>query len=64
MYGVGHKLFAGQNLDQKKMFVRLLDTNRGEGLLKIIEGVVDLDEGEREDLAKLLEVGGLDGGCR
>jgi len=35
----------------------LLDTNGGEGLLKIIEGVVDLDEEEREDLAKLLEVG-------
>jgi len=58
---VAPKLFTGQNLDQKKMFVRffdmLLDGNGVEGLLKIIEGVVDLDEGERQDLAKLLVVG-------
>jgi len=63
LYEVAPKLFTGQNLDQKKMFVRLLDmlldTNGGEGLLKIIEGVVDLYEGEREDLTKILEVGRL-----
>ena len=39
----------------------LLDTNGDEGQLKIIEGMVELDEEERVDPAKLLEVGGLDG---
>ena len=65
LYEVAPKLFTGQNLDQKKIFVglldMLLDANGGEGIFKIIDGVVDLDGGEREDLAELLEVGGLDG---
>ena len=37
-----------------------LDARESADLLKIIDRVVDLDEGEREDLAKLLEMGRLD----
>ena len=60
LYEVAPKLFTGQNPDQNKVFVGLLDilleTTGGEGIFTIIEGVFDLDEGEREDLAKLMQL--------
>jgi hypothetical protein len=60
LYEAQPKLFTNLNIEQKKTFVRflnlLLDSNERESLFKIIDEIIELDQEEREDLAKLFKV--------
>ena len=57
------KIFTGLNNSQKKIFIRLLntimDSDDKESLFNIIGEVIELDDSERMDLAKLLETTAL-----
>lgn len=59
LYEVQPKIFTGLNLEQKKIFLQLLnelmDEDQRKPLLKIIEAVVELSDDERQDLVKILE---------
>ena len=59
LYEVQPKIFTGINLEQKKIFLQLLnelmDEDQRKPLLKIIEAVVELSDDERQDLVKILE---------
>ena len=59
LYQVEPKIFAKQNIEQKKTFVRLLDLIMDAGetdkLFEILSEIVDLDTEEREELANLLK---------
>jgi len=58
LYQVEPKIFSGLNIEQKKTFVRLLnlimDADELDNLLEILEGIVDLDKEDRQELARLL----------
>jgi hypothetical protein len=58
LYEAEPKLFTNLNIDQKKTFVRILDlilkSNKGDQLFTIMEGIIDLEPGEKDDLAKVL----------
>lgn len=60
LYEAQPKLFTNLNIEQKKTFVRfldlLLDSNERENLFKIMDEIIELDQEEREDLAKLFKV--------
>ena len=59
LYEVEPAVFTKLNLQQKKIFVRLLDqvmdTDNNESLFKILEGVVDLEPEDKDRFAKILE---------
>ena len=59
LYEVQPKIFTGLNLEQKKIFLQLLnelmDEDQRKPLLKIIDAVVELSDDERQDLVKILE---------
>lgn len=58
LYEVQPKIFTNLNIEQKKIFVRfldlLLDSNERENIFTIIEGVINLEPEEREDLSSIL----------
>ncbi len=64
LYEVEPKIFSQSSIEQKKTFVRLLntllDTEDRERILQIIKEVVDLDEQEQTDLLDLLKATKLD----
>lgn len=59
IYASEPKIFTGLNLPQQKILVRLLDMSLQSGeidsLYKILEGVLDMNGSERDELANLLE---------
>lgn len=63
LYQVQPKLFLKLNIEQKRIFVRLLnliiDSGENERLFAILEEIVDLDEIERAELADTLKVSKL-----
>lgn len=60
LYEAQPRLFTNLNIEQKKTFVRfldlLLDSNERENLFKIMDEIIELDQEERDDLAKLFKV--------
>ena len=60
LYVIQPKIFTTASLDQKKILVRLfntlLDTSERESILKIVDEVLGLDEGDKKDLLELLKV--------
>lgn len=59
LYQVQPKIFGASSLEQKKTFVRFLDTllvsDERDQILKIVSEIVDLDFNERKDLLTLLQ---------
>ncbi len=60
LYVIQPKIFTSASDDQKKIFVRLLDTllstSERESILKIIDEVLGLDENDKKELLELLKV--------
>lgn len=58
MYELQPKLFSGLSIDQKKAFVRLthvlLNSNQRAQLFQVIEGIVELEAEEKEELMSFL----------
>lgn len=60
LYVIQPKIFTSATDDQKKIFVRLLDslldTDERESILKVIDEVLGLDENDKKELLELLKV--------
>lgn len=60
MYELQPKLFSGLSIDQKKAFVRLthvlLNSNERGQLFQVIEGIVELEAEEKEELKSFLSL--------
>lgn len=60
LYVIQPKIFTSASDDQKKIFVRLLDTlldtSERESILKIVDEVLGLDENDKRELLELLKV--------
>lgn len=60
LYVIQPKIFTSASDDQKKIFVRLLDsildTTERESILRIIDEVLGLDENDKKELLELLKV--------
>ncbi len=59
LYEAQPKIFTNLNIEQKKTFVRfldlLLDSNERENIFTILDGIVEIDQDERADLASLFK---------
>jgi len=59
LYEAEPKLFTNLNVDQKKTFVRfldlLLDSNERGRVFEILDGIIELEPEEKQDLANLLK---------
>lgn len=57
LYEAEPKLFTNLNTDQKKVFVRFLDllmeSSERDQIFTIMDGIIDLEQNEREELARL-----------
>lgn len=59
LYNIQPKLFSSGTVEQKKIFVRLieqlLDSSEAESLYQIVGQVLDLDQGEKSELLNILK---------